>query len=368
MPETDQEKARLRSQLKKLHTEANVNELKLRRAQQRELSLLEAESLIELFKRCTTGLCDSFGIPEATLVLWDPEHEVRHLVTALSADPLPVAVQLVDNLERVSPVYRSLRGAWLGPFESRHARLFQRSDRLSSVAILPIVRDRHLVGSLNLGSGDRTRFTQGHATDFLDHLGVIASFCLENAVNRARLRLSGFTDVLTGWHNRRYLEVRMHEEVSRMQRNGEPLGCLMIDIDRFKQVNDKFGHLAGDEVLRQVATRVASQVRTSDVAARFGGEEFVVLLPATDEQLALNLAERIRQAVGSTPIRIDDEHALTITVSIGVAARQPDVEAEAEAEGKRLIDAADEAMYRAKNAGRDRVVTACSVPILNEID
>ena len=368
MPETDQEKSRLRSQLKKLHTEANDNELKLRRAQQRELSLLEADSLLALFERLTTGLCDSFGIPESTVVLWDPEHEVRHLVTALSPAPLPDAVRLVDRLDRYSQAYRDMRRAWLGPFESRHARLFQRSDRLSSVAILPLMRDRHLMGSLNLGSGDRSRFTQSHATDFLDHLGTIASFCLENAVNRARLRLSGFTDVLTGWHNRRYLEVRMGEEVARMQRNGEPLGCLMIDIDRFKQVNDSLGHIAGDAVLREVAARVASQVRTSDVAARFGGEEFVVLLPATDERLALNLAERIRHVVSATPIRIDEEHAITVTVSIGVAARQPDPDRGAEEQGVGLIEAADEAMYRAKNAGRDRVVTACSVPILNEID
>ncbi len=368
MPETDQEKARLETQLRKLRAEANANELKLRRAQERELSLLEADSLEALFQSLTIGLCDAFGIPESTVVLWDPEHEVRHLLAALSSGPLPDAVRLVDSLARFSPLYRNLHGARLGPFESRHARLFRRSDRLASVAILPLIRDRSVIGSLNLGSGDRARFTQGHATDFLDHLAVIDSFCLENAVNRARLRRSGFTDVLTGWHNRRYLEVRMSEEVARMQRNHQPLGCLMIDIDRFKEVNDSLGHLAGDEVLRQVAARIANQVRFSDVAARFGGEEFIVLLPDTHERLASNLAERIRRAVSASPIRIDAEHALTVTVSIGVAARQPGSEQTFDEQGLELIEAADEALYRAKKAGRDRVVSACAVPILNEID
>ncbi|NND60777.1 MAG: sensor domain-containing diguanylate cyclase [Gammaproteobacteria bacterium] len=365
---TDRETGRLQAQLRKLRAEANNNEQILRRAQRRELALLEADSLVELFNRLTVGLQDSFGVPEATVLLVDPDHEVRHLVAALSTDPLPTGVMLVDRLDRHAGVLRGLRQAWLGPFESRHGRLFRRSDRLASVAILPLARDKRLMGSINLGSSDRRRFSPDHATDFLDHLGAIASFSLENAVNRARLRRSGFTDMLTGWHNRRYLEVRMDEELSRAQRQSTSVSCLMIDIDHFKPVNDNYGHLAGDEVLHEVATRIATQVRVSDVAARFGGEEFVVVMPGTDSRQAAALAERIRESVSATPIAADREHAISVTVSIGVAVIEPGRQHDLETQGRALIDTADEAMYEAKRSGRDRVVVAQPVSIPNEID
>ena len=148
---------------------------------------------------------------------------------------------------------------------------------------------------------------------------MIAAFWLENAVNRARLVRSGFTDVLTGWHNRRYLQTRLREELARCRREQSPLTCLMIDVDHFKKINDQYGHLAGDEVLRQVAQCIDGEVRDSDVSARYGGEEFVILLPATGR---LNrgrvLAERIREAVAAEPFEIDRREApLPITVSIG---------------------------------------------------
>ncbi|MDH3767448.1 MAG: sensor domain-containing diguanylate cyclase [Gammaproteobacteria bacterium] len=246
--------------------------------------------------------------------------------------------------------------------------MFPACTGIASIAILPLVREKFLMGSINLGSGDPQRFTPDHATDILEHLGVIASFALENAVNRARLRRSGLTDPLTNWHNRRYLEVRLTEEIARAQRSGYTVSCLMIDVDHFKQVNDSLGHLAGDEVLQEVSRRVATQVRGSDVAARFGGEEFIVVLPDTEQRFARNLAERVRRVVRATPILADEGCALTITVSVGVAATRPRRHSEPKAQGRALLEAADWAMYRAKKTGRDRVITAQSVPIANEID
>src|SRR5690606_24722266 len=109
-----------------------------------------------------------------------------------------------------------------------------------------------------------------------------AAFCLESSANRARLVRSGLTDVLTGWHNRRYLQTRLMEELARCRRDGTPLTCLMIDVDHFKPINDRYGHLAGDEALRQLAQCIDGEIRDSDVSARYGGEEFVILLPRTD--------------------------------------------------------------------------------------
>ncbi len=108
---------------------------------------------------------------------------------------------------------------------------------------------------------------------------------------------SGLTDFLTGWHNRRYLHARLKEELARAQRQGSGLTCLLIDLDRFKQINDQHGHLVGDMALREAAQRVDAHIRDSDAAARFGGDEFVVLAPGISPEQAAALAERIRQAV-----------------------------------------------------------------------
>src|SRR5690606_6680809 len=164
-------------------------------------------------------------------------------------------------------------------------------------ALLPLLRSKSLVGCLNMGSDRADRFTEEHATDFLEHLATIAAFAIENAVNKARLIRSGLTDALTGWHNRRYLTSRLREELARCRRERQPLTCLMIDVDHFKRINDSYGHLVGDEVLRQVARRIQRVVRDSDVTARYGGEEFVILLPGTAEHPGGHLAERIRRAV-----------------------------------------------------------------------
>jgi diguanylate cyclase (GGDEF)-like protein len=228
---------------------------------------------------------------------------------------------------------------------------------MKSIAMIPLTFRHKLLGSINLCSGDSHRFTRALASDFLAHLGVIASFCVENAVNRARLMRSGFTDVLTGWHNRRYLTVRLSEELARARRDGAQLVCLMLDIDHFKRVNDNWGHAAGDAVLREFAQRIESQVRASDVAARYGGEEFVILLPSTEVASALLLAERIRTAVSVTPIDLPNGENVTITASIGISDVRPAPEADdLKTVGDSLIARADVALYAAKSAGRDRVV------------
>ena len=225
--------------------------------------------------------------------------------------------------------------------------------------MIPLTYRRRLIGSINLGSTDPGRFTRTHAADFLAHLGVIASFCIENVVNRARLLRSGFTDVLTGWHNRRYLQVRINEEMARARRDGTHLVCLMLDVDHFKRVNDTWGHAAGDSVLRELAGRIDSQVRASDIAARYGGEEFVVLLPGTDNSSGELLAERIRRAIAASPFLLPNGEEVSMTVSIGIAGVTPDRDAEdLKTLGDALIARADVALYRAKSEGRDQVQVA----------
>ena len=152
------------------------------------------------------------------------------------------------------------------------------------------------------------------------------------------------TDGLTGLYNRRYLTERMAQQ----EAAGGVVSLLVIDLDHFKRVNDTFGHVAGDAVLRESAARIASVCRATDVVARYGGEEFVVLLPDTGEEEARRLAERIRTTLRQAPVA-DSAGSIPITASVGVATR-------AGAGIHRLMESADRALYRAKEEGRDRVV------------
>ncbi len=344
----------LRSRLEQFMAEASYNERTHMRCHERELSLLAAEDLPQLLQILTQGMQASFRLPCISLVLLDPEHELRHLLanTGTSAETLN-DVYFVDQLSTFSPILEGLRSPWLGPFLGYdHRELFPHCRALRSVALLPMIRRNTLVGGLYLGSDDISRFTRHHASDFLNRLAAIGAVCLENTANREHLVVSGLTDALTGLHNRRYLERRLSEEIARSRRYGHPLSCLFIDADHFKLVNDLHGHSAGDQVLRELSLRVRECLRASDVATRFGGEEFALLLPQTDLVEALKLAERIRHRVQQNPIPAGNGNELAITISIGVSELK---EADQEDAGERLISSADAALYQAKQQGRNRV-------------
>ena len=344
-------------ELDSLTAEVKRNDDKLRRSQMRELHLLQAASLDALFHEMIDGLRDSYELQYVSVVLRDAGHDVRHLLRAGATEKSPNLI-LVESISGLAPQYVALRQPWLGPYAAcDHQMVFRGGTGIRSVAMIPLRHGDELVGSINLGSADPDRFTQQHASDFLAHLGIIASFAIENAVNRARLRRSGFTDVLTGWRNRRYLQARMKEELARARRERSNLVCLMLDIDHFKRINDSFGHAAGDQVLRELAHRIETEIRASDVAARWGGEEFIILLPDTDADAGRGLAERIRKSVSTSAFTLPDSSCIRVTVSIGIAGITPaEGDNDFKTVGDALIARADVALYSAKAAGRDRVI------------
>jgi diguanylate cyclase (GGDEF)-like protein len=167
------------------------------------------------------------------------------------------------------------------------------------------------------------------------------------------LDLISRTDVLTGLRNRRHVEEYLTKLVSLARRNVEPIAVLIVDIDHFKSVNDGHGHDAGDAVLAEVAGRMVDSVRLEDMVGRWGGEEFLVVLPNTAAQGAAELAERLRQVVAGEPCRLPDGGAVPVTISLGCAASVID-------DAATLVRSADAAMYEAKESGRNRVVVAAS--------
>lgn len=348
----------LKRQIRSLKEEAAKNEVILRKTQQRELDLLKAESLAELLRVLVHGLRDSYSLDAVTLVLPDPQHEIRHLLIGggKRLEEIP-EVMFVDTLAERSPLLAELQGPWLGPYAAaEHASLFPDARGVQSVAIIPLLRQERPTGTLNFGSANSRRFTRHHGADFLAHLGSVAAVCIENAVNRARLLRSGLTDFLTGWHNRRYLQTRLKEELARAQRQGSSVACLLLDVDRFKQVNDTYGHLAGDRILRELTQRIESHIRASDTAARFGGDEFAILLAGTTQAEAVRLAGRIRENVGAAPVILGDGFKYSLSLSIGVAAVVPSRdERDLTALADQLLKHADAQLYRAKSLGRNRV-------------
>ncbi len=341
-----------------MQAEAARNADKMRRSQRRELRLLRAESLQSLLHELLDGLRKSYELQYLSIVLCDADHDVRHLLLAAGTPTEDFENLLrVESLGGLAPQYVGFRRPRLGSYSrSDHQLVFPNASGIASVAMIPLAHRGQLLGSINFGSSDATRFTRAHATDFLQHLGVIASFCIENVVNRARLLRSGFTDVLTGWHNRRYLLVRLNEELARARRDSNHLVCLMLDVDHFKRVNDTWGHAAGDAVLQELAHRIDSEVRASDVAARYGGEEFVVLLPDTDNASGVLLAERIRRSISASPFKLPGTETTAVTVSIGIAGVRPAPKVDdLKTLGDSLIARADVALYRAKSGGRDQV-------------
>ena len=223
-------------------------------------------------------------------------------------------------------------------------------DHPTAVAV-PLVRGDRTIGVIALyGRTSLEPFGQQDA-ETLSSFGGQASVAIENVLLHQETRQLSITDGLTGVWNRRYLELTLRKEIERAQRFGRPLSTLMIDIDRFKRVNDRLGHQRGDEVLVELTQRLLGELRSSiDVVGRYGGEEFVVVLPETPEEGARVVAEKIRSAIRGEPFTSDGGGEVSVTVSVGVATYPEDgITAET------VVRAADQAMYRAKAAGRDRV-------------
>ena len=176
-----------------------------------------------------------------------------------------------------------------------------------------------------------------------------AVVALENARLHRIVERQALVDGLTGLANRRQADEALAGELARVDRLGGPVGFILADLDDFKTVNDRYGHPTGDIVLRDFAETLRETVREIDTAARWGGEEFAVILPGTDLDGAAQVAERIRRALAERVIVSADGEQITVTSSFGATASTPSSTVE------QLIEAADDALYRAKRAGKDRV-------------
>ncbi len=201
-------------------------------------------------------------------------------------------------------------------------------------------------------------------------LGIAASLALLGIVLFLISRLAGslseaysiietmsITDELTQLFNRRHFHARLDEEIARARRYGHPLSLLMMDIDHFKTINDRYGHQTGDDVLKAIAAIFGSNTRSADIVARYGGEEFVVLLPETENETARMTADKLRAAIERQAFTSPDQSPFHVTASFGVACLDMTDKNNADT-AQQIVKMADDAMYQAKQAGRNRVVVS----------
>jgi diguanylate cyclase (GGDEF)-like protein len=219
--------------------------------------------------------------------------------------------------------------------------------KVRSIVAEPLWAGGDVIGVLSVSSSRRAAFSDKDAL-----LVRLLANCSVSPIENARLRRLAIVDDLTLAYNHRFLLPRVREEMERSRRMGTPLSFALLDLDHFKRVNDKHGHLVGDLVLQRFADRVRINVRRIDVLVRRSGEEFVLLMPSTSAKEGRLIAERIQQTLAATPLEVEGPGEVRQTVSIGVATwdgqEAPDM----------LERRADHAMYAAKRGGRNQVVVA----------
>jgi len=217
---------------------------------------------------------------------------------------------------------------------------------------VPLIAHGTSLGMLHVSAHERDG-TANNDTTLVEAIAEQLSLAIANLHLRETLRLQSLRDPLTGLFNRRYLEENLNRELQRCARRGLPLTVMMLDVDHFKSFNDEYGHAAGDALLSQIGQTLGSLVREEDIACRYGGEEFTVVLPEAGAGEAALRAEGIRSEIGSTTVTHLRSTLGPRTISIGVATFPADGDTPAQ-----LLAKADRALYEAKAQGRDRVVSA----------
>jgi len=342
----------LQSHLDSLIKRVRENDIKSRRFGKLEMTMLTLNSLRELMEQTLEDTRSVFDLDHVTLALIDDKKELYKYLQedGLSPDKASGLVFL-ESPQLLEKCFGKLMRPYLGPFRREYCcTLFKHlpASSQSSVVLLPLFRRGRLLGSLNMASENPGRFSERMSTDFLDRLSAVLTVCLENTLNFELLRRTSLIDTLTGVNNRRFFDQRIDEEINRVVRGGACLSCLFLDIDHFKRVNDVYGHTVGDLALQTVSRTLRSSLRTTDYVARWGGEEFLVLLINIRPEKLLTVANKIRLLVSNSTIATDDE-AFHVTVSIGATLIRP---SESQAQ---VIARADALLYQSKQMGRNRV-------------
>ncbi len=310
--------------------------------------------LSSLCRRMITGLAPRLGYREVSLYLHDFHRELLTLAETTHTRAIETAIpmdapgqHLMVAVARSGRVFRTEHA----PEELAVRGIRRRADRAytdDSCLVAPLCSDGEVWGVLNFSGRVATALTEPDLP--LEELFTFLGRALHHARAYDSARTEARVDGLTGLFNQRWMMESLEREIRRAERFHSPLAVLMLDLDGLKAINDHSGHAAGDAVLRHVSSRITSVLRQFDGAARVGGDEFVVMLPATDLRGAQRVARRLLESIRSHPAHFADP-AVPVTASHGAA------ETKAGFTAQKLLEAADRAMYRAKHGGRNACAT-----------
>jgi diguanylate cyclase (GGDEF)-like protein len=304
--------------------------------------------LEDLLARVCSVIQQAFQIPHVTLTLREDGDLVLRAHEGKLTLCMPPGGRLPIDVEPWSKVM-ALGGPFIENDLTSTPKPFRLFAEAASRMSIPLISFGQTLGVLTLYSAQKNAFRESEWRP-LEAVADICSSSIQNAHYVERIRKLSYLDGLTGIFNRRFFELRIMEEIERARRSKTGMAVIIADIDQFKKLNDEFGHLLGDEVLRQVSSLFHRQLRKIDVVCRYGGEEFAILLTNTNAQHAMGVAEKLRNLVEGWQF---PGVPRTVTISAGVAAFPDHGSARDE-----LVHAADTGLYCAKKAGRNRVALA----------
>lgn len=316
------------------------------------MEIVSSEDQTQICKLLADSAVTDLGAEGAAVFLADSRSGELICIAASGGMEELGAVSL--GTEPDENVCRAMATGRIVSFKSSGGACLLGDHRIDGWVIFPIKVRKGTIGFLiseinDKDISDTMAILTNHGAIMLDNLVLLE----ESRELSERMEKMAVTDHLTGLNNQRYFKDRIESELSRAIRYELKLSMLVIDVDSFKSVNDRFGHLAGDTVLKEISRRILETVRLSDVVVRYGGDEFVVLLTDTDKEAAKIVAEHVRKAVSDLTVAIDGK-AIPVSISIGAASfPSPNI-----CSCDDLFKEADNAMYRSKRAGRNRVETA----------
>ncbi|MEA3240356.1 MAG: sensor domain-containing diguanylate cyclase [Pseudomonadota bacterium] len=350
------ENQELRDKLSQIMEISRENEDRQHHYNKLEEAIFAADNLSQLITSLQHELIERFHIPLVTVALLDS------ILERIEDTPLPAT----KTTTRMRPLTSISKGIYQNFFPQHQplissgllpelAEFFQASKKskleIGSSACIPLKAGSRLMGILMLASNDKKKFNPSLATDFVERLSSRLAIAIENLTIRNQLEKVSLTDQLTGLYNRRSLAELMPLEFERAKRYDHQLSILMIDLDDFKQINDQYGHGAGDLILSNLGKILIDNTRRNDAVVRYGGDEFLVIMPHTDGEQARVVADKILEKTRERSISLSETTKISCSLSLGLATFPAAGIETSEA----LLNQADQNLYTAKKEGKGKI-------------
>lgn len=311
-----------------------------------EKRILQILNFHDLFEALLSEISIQLKVPFAWISIIKGSEIIEFIQSKKPSFVLQERLNIVDK-EKFTDLVDSTTPLLINQNLRRYKALMPKNRRraIKSIALSPLMLDGELIGSLNQADTSENRWSSGMDTTHLEQLAIKVSLCLSNVTAHEKLRYMAYHDPLTGLINRRVMETILKREYARHKRYHKYLSVVFIDLDKFKQINDTYGHNCGDALLVYFANQLKSMCRDIDVASRYAGDEFVLILPETADQAAITLLQRIETQVAKRPLKFDS-HRIPVRMSYGIACTIDPRISDAEA----LLKKADQRLYKVKRS------------------